>query len=224
MEQISIDDCWNRIGVWGSNIASCPRLKDVIHCRNCKVYSQVGRLLLDRPMPAEYMEEWTRILASITEDKRDKACSAFVFRIGKEWLALEVALIKEVAEMDVIHSLPHYANHFIKGVVNIRGKLETCISLGSLLGIKKAEQQDKRAGFVSPERLVVMEQDEICLVFPVSDIRGIVRYQPSALEDVPVTVAKSKAAYTKNMLRMEDREIGLLNHERLFDFIIRSAL
>ncbi len=224
MDQIRIEDCWNHAGVWGNQAEKCPRLKDVIHCRNCEIYSRAGRRLLDRPSPAEYMEEWTRILASGIEDKGDNICSAFVFRIGEEWLALGVDLIREVAEMDVIHSLPHHDNYFVKGVVNIRGKLETCISLGDVLGIKKGKQKDKRAGFMSPERLVVIERDGICLVFPVSEIMGIIRYQPHALEDVPVTVAKSKAAYTRNMINMDGKEIGLLDEERLFDFIIRSAL
>ena len=31
----TIDDCWNRIGVRGD--ASCPKLDDYVHCRNCPV-------------------------------------------------------------------------------------------------------------------------------------------------------------------------------------------
>ena len=41
-----IDDCWKRTGVWGDK--TCPELKSAQHCKNCKLYSRVGRILLDQ--------------------------------------------------------------------------------------------------------------------------------------------------------------------------------
>ncbi|SDV46390.1 chemotaxis protein CheW [Chitinasiproducens palmae] len=42
----AVDDCWNRIGVYGD--ASCERLAEAIHCRNCEVYASAAIRLLDR--------------------------------------------------------------------------------------------------------------------------------------------------------------------------------
>ena len=44
--QPAVDDCWNRIGVFGDK--SCPRLERHIHCRNCEVYGAAAIALLDR--------------------------------------------------------------------------------------------------------------------------------------------------------------------------------
>ena len=40
----------------------CPRLDEVIHCRNCEVFTQAGRNLLERALPEEYKEEWGSVL------------------------------------------------------------------------------------------------------------------------------------------------------------------
>lgn len=59
-------DCWNTIGVKGDR--TCPELTAAIHCRNCAIYSQGGRQLLDREPPSGYQQEWTRLLAETTEN------------------------------------------------------------------------------------------------------------------------------------------------------------
>ena len=46
LRSFSLDDCWNRIGVWSRAGATCPKLDDVTHCRNCSVYSDAGRRIL----------------------------------------------------------------------------------------------------------------------------------------------------------------------------------
>ena len=56
----AIDDCWNRIGVWGTETPRCPKLEDVVHCRNCEVYSAAGRLVLERRLPLRTRERSPR--------------------------------------------------------------------------------------------------------------------------------------------------------------------
>ncbi len=52
--------CWNEIGIRGDQ--SCPELVTAIHCRNCSVFAAAARNFLDRPAPAGYLAEWTRLL------------------------------------------------------------------------------------------------------------------------------------------------------------------
>jgi len=136
----AINDCWNRIGVWSKVTDRCPKLAKVIHCRNCPTYSLTSRRLLDRPVPDDYRQEWTSILARATVAKEANIHSAFVFRTGGEWLALPAGLIQEIVDMNLIHSLPHRSNAILRGVVNIRGKLELCFSIGALLNIERFKQ------------------------------------------------------------------------------------
>ncbi len=223
VHEIHIDDCWNRIGVWGKGDHICPRLKEVIHCRNCHKYSIIGKQLLKRPISEDYIESWTRTIATLDERQKDKGRSALVFRIGDEWFALELEVVKEVAEMSPIHSLPHRHHYFVLGVVSVRGKLETCVSLEEILGIPHSTTKSSKKGFVSPERLIVVEEEGVRFVFPCQEISGIVRYEEQQLREVPVTLAKSRESFTKKILYFDGMEMGLLDQARLFNFIKGSS-
>ncbi len=218
-----IDACWNRHGVWADPANRCPELGKVIHCRNCPTYANAGRRLLDRPPPPEYQQEWTMLLTREKPSLDVNTKTAFVFRAGGEWLALPASLIREVVEMATIHSLPHRSSKILRGVVNIRGKLEICVSIGGILGIEREEKEEQQnLTFVTPERLVVAARSGKNLVFPVSEVRGHVRYRPDMLRDLPVTVSGSKAVYTKGILNLGDMDVGILVDELLFSALTRS--
>ena len=100
-----MNDCWNAIGVRGDG--SCPELKQHVHCRNCPVYAAAAVELLRKPAPDGYMAEWTSHLAEPKQLVERDSESALIFRVGVEWLALPTAVVKEVANLKSVHSLPH---------------------------------------------------------------------------------------------------------------------
>ena len=221
---MKVDDCWNRIGVWSEAQERCPELRKVMHCRNCPVYASAGRQLLDQEVPENYIKEWTSVFSRIQVEKDEKLNSAFVFRTGGEWLALPAKLIQEVVDMAVIHSLPHRNSNILRGVVNIRGKLELCFSIGAILGIDRFERKKKEdEKYISPSRLVVAERQGERIVFPVSEIHGSFRYAEGMLQPLPVTVSGSRAAYTKGVLCVEDFDVGLLDDAVLYEALERNV-
>ena len=221
---MTIDDCWNKIGVWGKAEKRCAELGKVMHCRNCQVYASAGRHLLDREVTEEYAKEWTGIFARIKTVSQEKINSAFVFRTGGEWLALPAKLIQEVVDMGVIHSLPHRNSTILRGVVNIRGKLELCFSIGAILGIERFEKKQKENDkYISPSRLVVAERQGERIVFPVSEIHGSFRYADGMLQPLPVTVSGSRAAFTRGILCVEEFDVGLLDDEVLYEALKRNV-
>lgn len=215
---LKIDDCWNRIGVWRTGSERCPELDQVIHCRNCQVFSKTGRKLLRTEPPEEYRSEWTNILAAEKEIKPFNVKSAFVFRAGSEWLALPAHLIQEVVNMGPIHSIPNITSRPLRGLVNIHGRLQICVSIGRVLGIEKLirTEEETELDHISSERLVVVLQENHLVAFPVSEVKGIVRYTPEMVKDLPVTVSGSKAAYTTGILHLDGKDIGLLKDKPLF--------
>ncbi len=221
--QVAIDDCWNRIGVWSEAAEPCPELESVDHCRNCPVYASVGRHLLDQPVPEDYGKEWTSVFARTTTVTKENIQSAFVFRTGGEWFALPAKLIQEVVDMGVIHSLPHRSTTILRGVVNVRGKLELCFSIGGILGISRFEKTvDEDEKYISPERLLVVEWEGERLVFPVSEVYGTFRFAEGMLQQLPVTVSGSKAAFTKGVLSVEGFDVGFLDDHILFGALMRD--
>lgn len=220
IESVEIDDCWNRIGVWGAHDLRCSKLDKLGHCRNCPLYSEIGRKLLDRPLSPGYRQELDRVFAKDTSKKEQQKNSAFVFRAGEEWLALPAYLIQEVVDMGPIHSLPHRSSRIFRGIVNIRGKLELCVSIGGVLRIEPHRRNTE--GVLTPERLVVASKDGQDLVFPVSEVLGIIHYQPEMLQELPITMAGSKAVYTRGILCLPNRDVGFLDYQLLFRILTRN--
>ncbi len=219
----NVDLCWNLIGVWGSSTERCKDLEKYFHCQNCPVYTSLGRKLLDRPIPSDYQLECTTLLAKEKKSKATNTESAFVFRAGGEWLALPAELVEEVVDMGSIHSIPHRSNSTLRGIVNVRGKLEICLSIGGILGLERGEKPI-REGYVTPERLVVASRRGQKIVFPVSEVVGIVKYTPEMLRNLPVTVSGSKAVLTRCILCLEDMDVGFLEDKQLFDALAKNLI
>lgn len=128
------NDCWNKIGVKGDR--SCPELPKYVHCRNCPVFTSAGQRLFEREPPTGHLAEWTKRLAEPEVAAERGTVAVLIFRVGEEWLATDISLLVEIAELRPIHTIPHRSNDVLAGLVNIRGELELCVSLGGLLGIE----------------------------------------------------------------------------------------
>jgi len=221
---LKINDCWNRIGVWRTSKERCPELDNFVHCINCPIFSKTGHQLLRTTPPEGYRTEWTSILSKEKKAQQINVHSAFVFRAGTEWLALPSNLIQEVVNMGPIHSIPNLNNKVLRGLVNIHGRLQICVSIGRVLGLEKlgktAEQLEP--DYISPERLVVVLQKNQLVAFPVSEVKGIIRYTPEMLIDLPVTVSGSKAVYTMGIINLEGKDIGLLKDKPLFKTLTKD--
>ena len=224
---IKIDDCWNKIGVWGHVRPRCPELDTIIHCANCKVYSAAARQLLDRDISPEYMRERAEVLAQCKpEVKQRNTVSIVVFRIGEEWLGLPTHLFQEVVAFRSVHSIPHRRGKILRGLVNIRGELQLCVSVGQLLDIKKGETQGVNVAKGIYERMIVIAKDGVRYVFPVGEIRGIRRYSAKDLLSPPATVAHSAKDYLFGMIFWkegdEEHHIGCLDETLLFPALERG--
>ena len=142
-----------------------------------------------------------------------------MFRINAEWLAMRTQVFQEVAEHRPVHSLPRRRPGIVLGLVNIRGELLICVSLGHLLGLERTRiGQTLRRTY---DRLLVTNWEGNRLVFPADEVRGIHRFHCSELKEPPATLAKSNFSYTQGVLSWAGRSVGLLDAER-FVFVPQS--
>lgn len=214
------DACWNSIGVRGDG--SCPELERYIHCRNCPVYSRAALELLDGGVPAGYSEEWTTHLARPKRAEAGDRQTIVIFRIGAEWLALPMPAVSEIADLRPIHSLPHRRSGVVLGLANVRGALLVCVSLGRMLGLdESAEANQKTRGAAYP-RLLVIRRDAVRCACPVDEVHGIQRVRSRELKEVPATIAKSTATYSKAMVAWNGFSVGLLDDQLLCYTLQRS--
>lgn len=218
-----IGNCWSEIGVWSTDGEKCPRLKEVLHCRNCEVYSSAGRGLLARALPEDYQEYWTSLLAKDEDVRRGDSLSIVVFRLGDEWLGLPTKIIKEISEIRPVHSIPNSKSAVVKGLVNVRGELQLWVSMGTLLAVDKGESHSDNAlrkSFL--ERLVILSKDGEQFVFPVSEIIGTHRIWKENVRDVPSTAANSMYSHLAGLFELDGRHVGLLDEELLVNSLRRS--
>jgi len=213
-DSIPIDDCWNRIGVWGGK--TCPELEKHIHCRNCPVYSAAATQLLDGDLPPGYLDDWTAHVGRERRIEEVETDSVVIFRIGAEWLALPTRVFSEVSEIKTIHSLPHLRRGSVLGLVNIRGELLICVSLSEALGLEAESNPKTASHHAIHRRLLVVRSEGARLVFPVDEVYGIHRFGPKGVKAAPATLAKAVAKYTKGILTCQDKLAGWLDDELLF--------
>jgi chemotaxis-related protein WspD len=216
--RVEVRPCWNEIGAQGN--ATCPELLKFFHCRNCPVYSQAAVQLLDRPLLPEYRHEWTERYARPKQLVAPSWASVLLFRIHADWLALPTQAFQEVAEHRRVHSLPHRRQGLLLGLVNIRGELLVCVSLGRLLGVEPTPAGGRPPR--SYDRLLVANWDGNRLVFPADEVHGIHRYQHSELREPPATLTKSSPTYTRGLVLWQGKTAGLLDAERVFAALNRS--
>lgn len=213
----AIDDCWNQIGVYGDR--SCPKLAGHAHCHNCEVYSAAALRLLDRPLPSQYVADWTAHFSKDSEVAGQKTQSALIFRIGGDWFGLSMHVLDEVAELRTIRPLPHRRNGVVLGLANVRGELLLCVSLAKLLGLT----EDKPAETSVPSRLVVMHHEGRRIAFIADEVQQTIRYRRQDLGLPPATIARAAANYTAGILQWRDRLVACLDDEVLARSLNRSV-
>jgi chemotaxis-related protein WspD len=212
-------DCWNQIGVQGDG--SCPELAEQVHCRNCPRYAAAAQALLDRELPEGYSEHWARHFAEAAVEAAIERDALLIFRIGAEWLALPATVIDEVAGVRPVHALPHRQSGVVLGVVNVRGELVVCVSLGRVLG---AAQRPPESGSAprATGRLLVLRRGSSRFAAPVDEVHGMRRVARSELLRTPSTVGKANGIFTLHVLPWADHAVGCLDDELLFHALERN--
>lgn len=212
------DDCWNRIGIHGDR--TCPELAAVVHCHHCPVFAAAGRRFLDAPAPPDYAAEWARRLAVPAGGEPADLLGALLFRLGDEWLALEVGLVVEVTATRPAHRIPQRGGA-IAGLVNIRGELHLCAHLDAVLGVRGEAPAARPRPEAPPRpgraaRLLVIRCGGEGWAFAVDEVDGVHRLPRHEMADAPATLSRSLARLVRGVFGHGGRSVGLLDGDRLF--------
>lgn len=232
-----LESCWNVIGISGDR--TCSELSRFIHCRNCPVYSSAGRNLLERVIPANYQQEWTQFFSNTQLDHKNtlvhfpqtteispqtQTLTVGIFRLQQEWLALASQVLKETISPTLIHTIPHRSNQILKGLVNIRGELQLCISLSHLLHLETVQTPPVALSPIVYSRMIVIEKDSDTWVFPVDEFYGLYQFADNDLRESPNQVTSVINNYTKGFFHWESRSLSYIDDEILFMSLKRKVL
>lgn len=175
---VTLHDCWNKTGTWGKETPRCERLVVVGHCSKCEVYRGAGRILLQRPAPRGYLEEWREFLAARLVSGPPSGYFFVLFEISAQLYALPTFSLEQVTDRAPIRSLPHNRRPALLGVVNVRGDVLPCVDLAALL--HPASSNSDRSP-VSYRRLIVAKPGTARWVLPAEQVVGLQRLEPEQL-------------------------------------------
>ena len=215
------ESCWKTSGIFGDR--TCPRLAEHVHCRNCPVYRQAGRQLLDRPMADDYRMELTRRLAASPLVSHGDGLRLLVFRVASVWLALPSGCFEETLPPVPIVRVPQRSNRHFLGLVNAHGELQLCFTLEHFLGPDPDEPVTRAsAAQVFPRFLVVSLRGQRW-VFPADEVLGAIEQPRAELQALPPNLARSGQNLITALFALGPLRVKLLDAERLGE-LLREAL
>ncbi len=215
--QPAVDDCWNRIGVFGDK--RCERLERHIHCRNCEVYGAAAIALLDRYGSSLERDDDDYGQGEAQEPTGEQR-SLLIFRLGEQWLAIATRCLTEVMPVSPIHSLPHRKSAGLLGVTNVRGTLVACLSLSELLDLETDDSRQNGQRVIP--RMLILESGSGPLVVPVDEVSGIQKIPLARISNAKQDDKRTISRFTAGVLQWRGQSITLLNDEQLLQNMIGS--
>ena len=175
--------------------------------------------LLARELVEDDRAEWTRLIAQREEKQEQDAKSLFIFRIGREWMALPTHRVQRVVQGAAPHTIPHRSETLL-GLISVQGELVLCVSLSRLLKMETHREQQKAAD--GPGNYVVAMGEAGPVAFPVDESQGVHRYREADLREAPATVAEAAAPFTTAVLPWRQHSVGCLDDQLLFYAVDKS--
>lgn len=212
----TLSDCWNTIGVWGRAENRCEKLNEFVHCRNCSIFSDVGRSVFERRAPSKYLTHWRKRISGKKNTEADsKGVGALVFRVKNEWFALPSKVINVIANNRAIHRIPRNQNPFITGVVNINGEIKTCYSFDCLLNISDIKDTKSKIDKLLAKRFIVVKLGSQDYVFPVDEIMGLSWYSDVDMIPAPATLDINKLSLIHGSIKKDKKQVAIFNVQML---------
>lgn len=167
------------------------------------------RLFERQPSPAE-LREWTLALAQDNGQATvEETISSMVFEVAGEVLAFPTLDLQEVLEPVPIHRVPGRAGSLLRGLVNIRGRLELCVSLEHVLGIPAAPLVQDRA-----PKMLLAGREGRRFAFLTHRVIGIAKIPRSALAEY------HEGQHIRQRFTWDRRLVGMLDLATLHDAVL----
>ncbi|MDF2868913.1 MULTISPECIES: chemotaxis protein CheW [Clostridia] len=127
-----------------------------------------------------------------------------VVKIGIEQYGIDIKYIDNIVRMQSITRVPK-AQHYFKGVINLRGEIIPVMSLRLKFGL----EEDKITG---ASRIIIIKFDSQSAVgIIVDEVKEVVTLDDSMVEKVTNSAVEDKNGYLSGIGKHNDSLISLLN-------------
>ena len=149
-------------------------------------------------------------MASIAESADSAAPRYLVARVGGQWVAWELSVVREIIPARAVTRLPG-APPWVLGLLNLRGAVVTVMDLAVRLGLPGAEAQS----------VIVLELDERLLGVRVDAVESVALAEDARVE--PVEAARAAEGLIAGMVRLENGTAFLVDAGALVRSVLSAA-
>lgn len=167
--------------------------------------------LLNRTIPEEFIEEWTKSVAEPKVEPKQNEISVAYFILNGSFFALASDIFVETQPYRDFHAIPFRSGNFLKGLVNVNGELLLFIDISAILGVygDNSNKSKKTLSVISDGK------DKYCFI--ADSFEGVIQIPEAELSDAPVTVKGVANAVTKATFVYSENTVNLIDENKIFD-------
>lgn len=132
-----------------------------------------------------------------------------VFKIETEFYALDIMSVNNIIEYEIPKWIPH-PKSFVKGVINLRGKVVPILDLREILGYEKYKDDDKR-------KIVIIENEEELIGLIIDEVLSISYIEDSQIEELDRIGDAKFADVLESVAKFDDRLIAILSIPKILE-------
>jgi purine-binding chemotaxis protein CheW len=156
--------------------------------------------------------------ASVREERKAVEATehlATFFLSGEEY-GIDVRLVQEIIRVGEITQVPR-APDFIKGVINLRGRIIPVIDLKRKLGLGEVTEASRQS------RIVVVKVRERLVGLLVDGASQVLKVPVASIEAAPEEVVEIDANYLRGVAKLESRLIILMDLNKVLALELREG-
>ena len=147
---------------------------------------------------------------TVAEDKNNNMSASdgeilqFVkVRLDKEWYGIPIRIVENIVRMQRITRVPG-SESYIKGVINLRGKVVPVMSLRLKMDISEGEE-------IRSTRIIILKIDGDDVGMIVDEVREVITLKNEDIEEVHKDLKTSNAAYLSGIGKLGGDLVSLLD-------------
>ncbi|MFJ7726518.1 chemotaxis protein CheW [Neobacillus sp. NPDC097160] len=129
-----------------------------------------------------------------------KMLKIVAFKLGEEEYGLDIDQVQSIERIDHITRVPN-APSYVKGVINLRGKVNPIIDLRSKLNLGQAQ-------YTENTRVIIVKYEDIDLGLIVDHTSDVIDVEPESIE--MISSSSFNADYFRGIAKVEGRLIILI--------------
>ena len=145
--------------------------------------------------------------SGVGEDSKEMI-QLVTFNMGSEEFGVDILNVQEIIRLPEITRVPNSFD-FVKGVVNLRGKIIPIIELRKRLSMKSIDNNDST-------RIIIIEFNDLTIGLIVDKVNEVTDINKNITEPPPPMVGEIESDYIASVAKQSDRLIILLDLSTIF--------